>query len=128
MFIIDYLYCCNNNLTALFTHIVPSASPTGLQIVHVAKQYATVVWEPIHLNHTNGALLGYKLGIREHVFDPQFFYRTIPNRMGTKYTFKCLFPCTKYYVKVAAFNSAGIGSYSHTEEFSTKGGLCYQIV
>ena len=86
------------------------------------------MWDPIHPNHTNGALLGYKLGIREHRADGQFFYTTIPSRMNTKYTFKYLYPCTKYHVRVGAFNSAGIGSYSYPEGFSTKGGLCYYLL
>ena len=113
-------------LTITFLNViitVPSASPPSPQVIKTEKNSATVVWDPLHINHTNGVLTGYILSFKENLPRAEYFDTRIKIQRERKYKFIYLLPCTRYLVKVAAVNNAGVGPYSRTTSFVTKGGI-----
>ena len=103
------------------THLVPSSAPTGVQVVQVKGRVAVLSWKPIPCCHQNGEILQYYIEYETSVPESVVYQ---DNTVGEvrQIILHNLLPNTKYEVKVAAVNSAGIGIFSPPVELITPGG------
>ena len=86
-------------------HAVPSAAPKSVRVNKVTFSSISVEWGEVDCIHHNGYIRGYSVeyGGMESASTHSWQYST---------TISSLMPSTKYSIKVAAINIAGIGVYS----------------
>ena len=100
----------------------PDFPPSGLHVVHVGKRSAKAKWNILQSWQPYGIATCYALGIAEHakVEEPfnVTYYVSLDQR---KFLFENLNPSTRYFVRIAAVTSAGVGTFSKLVTFVTKG-------
>ena len=105
----------------LSTITEPTAPPEGIVVVHIEKRSAKAKWNYLPLMQPFGAITGYAIRItgceQAHSLNATF---TVSSKKR-KFLLRDLLPGSKYSVEVAAINSAGIGPFSKSVAFVTKG-------
>ena len=93
----------------------PSAAPTSVRVSEDSSTSITVQWEEVECIHRNGNITGYSLTYGRQGSE------VYTNE--TKLTIYGLTASTTYKIRVAARNSAGLGSYSLPINATTDGKL-----
>ena len=99
---------------------VPSAAPTLIYTHEFTSFSVTLRWDSVDCIEQNGNIRGYSL---RYSAEESETIKTVYVSGGatTKTTIYGLNPSTKYFIEVAAVNSAGTGVYSTTIIITTKG-------
>lgn len=95
----------------------PSSAPAITSVSASTLTSATVLWKRLDCMYRNGLITGHILRYNSESGMPHF----IDTQNATSsYQLKGLTACTRYTLRIAAENEAGIGPFSDPKSFNTK--------
>ncbi|XP_047144342.1 protein sidekick-1 isoform X1 [Hydra vulgaris] len=102
--------------------LAPTAAPDGFRTSSIGMDSITLVWMIPPQSTHNGELLGFYIGYRLAGYGMDFTNIDVKG-ITPMYTMTGLPLFTRYELKVAAYNKAGIGPWSSTINVDTKQGI-----
>lgn len=99
-----------------FTYTGPSSAPEISSISANSFSSAVVLWKEMNCSYRNGLITGYILRYKSDGGLPHFI--AVQNANLT-YQLEGLTACTRYTLRIAAENEAGIGPFSGSVSFTT---------
>ncbi|XP_052873091.1 protein sidekick [Anopheles cruzii] len=102
----------------------PSGPPVGFVGSARSSTEIIIQWQPPVEEHRNGQILGYIIRYRLFGYNASpWNYRNITNEAQRNYLIQELITWKDYVIKIAAYNSKGVGAYTEGAKIKTKEGI-----